>query len=98
MIKDVTTSKGTAAITSDRWHVVLARFVGSKRRLPFAREIVSEHDDRAASGRAAGTLRSTLNADGAAVPVLQQDEVFVCKPNFKTLKHARRRKTRPPAP
>lgn len=86
MISEVQTRKGTAALTSDQWHVVHAHFTfpGSKR--PYLRSIHSEWPDRASCRRAGRALRQTLNEVRPDLPESQQDEVLMRKPNFKTLK------------
>ena len=92
MITDVQTSKGTSAITSDQWHVVHSRFVdaGAKRR--FVRSIHSEHADRLSCRKAALALQARLDAESPGVPEAERDEVFVCRPRFKSLKRARTRR------
>lgn len=57
MIRDVVRSKGTAAVTSDHWRLVRARYADPTGRHPFVREFVSEHGDRAECGKAAKLLR-----------------------------------------
>lgn len=52
--------------------------------------IVSEHDDRTACCAAARELRALLAKD-SKMPLAQRDEVFVRKPNYKSLKAAGRR-------
>lgn len=86
MISEVQTTKGSAAVTSDQWHVVHARFAFPGARRPYLRSIHSEWPDRASCRRAGQALRRKLSADGASVPEHQQDEVLMRKPNFKTLK------------
>jgi hypothetical protein len=95
MITTVETRKGTEAITSDRWHVVHARFVGAQADLPFARSVSSEHDDRKSCVRAARALRAKVRKEAGTVPVAEQDQVFVRRPGFKSLKAARRRRQLP---
>jgi hypothetical protein len=91
MIIETVTSKGSPAITSDRWHVVHSRFRRrGKGAMPFDRVIVSEHDDRTGCRAAARALRAELRAK-ASQPLAERDEVFVRRPNFKSLKAARRR-------
>lgn len=92
MIKEVKTSKGTDAITSDKWHVIHAHFTDSQRKLPFHRGIASEHDDRDECIKAANALRARLTAEAGKVPAAEQDEVFVRRPGFKSLKAAKSRK------
>lgn len=91
MIREVLNSKGSHAITSDQWHVVLSHFTTVLKGPPFVRKVCSEHDDRAACVKAAKELRAKLAREGPNVPAEERDEVFVRKPNFKSLKLARRR-------
>jgi len=93
MIKDTVTKKGTAAVTSDQWHVVLAHFtVDAKSELPFVRSIVSEHDDSKGCKLAAKELTASLEAGGKKIPAKKRDQVFARPPHFKSLKLARRHK------
>lgn len=94
MIRDVMTSKGKPAITSDHWHVVHSRFLDAALSRPFSRAINSEHDSRDECLLAARALRTKVAAPG--VPKQEQDEVFVRPPNYKSLKIAKRhlRKTK----
>jgi hypothetical protein len=93
MISETLTSKGTAAITSDHWHVVRSHFAGNgKDARPFARAIVSEHDDRTGCRTAAKALQNTIAAEARKVPAGKRDEVFARPPHFKSLKAARRSK------
>jgi hypothetical protein len=91
MIREVLNSKGTKAITSDCWHVVHSHFTVVKRGPAFKRGIHSEHGDRAACAKVARKLQAELALENANVPPEQRDEVFVCKPGYKSLKMARRR-------
>jgi hypothetical protein len=93
MIKETITKGGASAITSDRWHVVHSRFTGdSGSPGPFARAVISEHDDRADCRKSAEALRLSLAPEGKMRPVNQRDQVFVRPPRFRSLKSARRRK------
>jgi hypothetical protein len=96
MITSVKTRKGSEAITSDQWHVVHSRFTQAQVGAPFRRHVTSEHGDRAACVKAARELMANLRAASAGVPPDQQDEVFVCRPGFKSLRVARRRTSRRP--
>ena len=91
MIAEVETTKGTAAITSDRWHLVHSRWVGKGGTRPFVRSIYSEHEDHASCRNAAKELRKKLASESAGVPPEERDEVFVRRPNFKSLKRAKAR-------
>ena len=91
MITEVQTAKGSAAITSDRWHLVHSRWLGTGGRRPFVRSIYSEHDDQAACRDAAKELRRKLASESAGVPPTERDEVLVRRPHFKSLKRAKAR-------
>lgn len=95
MITEVQTSKGVAALTSDRWHVVHSRLLFAGTERPYSRGIHSEHDDRISCANAAKALRVRLAADSPGVSAAERDEVFVCKPNFKSFKLARTRRKKP---
>jgi hypothetical protein len=95
MITEVLTSKGTAAITSDQWHVVLSRFTNARRSRPFSRCVDSEHPDRDGCRKAAKALRARMAAEAEGVPEAERSEVLVRPPHFKSLKAARRRRTKP---
>ena len=92
MITDVQTSKGTSAITSDQWHVVHSRLVDAGAARPYVRSIHSEHADRLTCRQAAKALRVRLAAESSGVPEAERDEVYVCRPKFKSLKRARTRR------
>ena len=92
MITDVQTSKGTSAITSDQWHIVHSRLVDPGAKRPYVRSIHSEHADRLSCRKAALALRARLEAESAGVPAAERDQVFICRPRFKSLKRARTRR------
>lgn len=89
MISEVQTKKGNPAVTSDQWHVVHSRFMFPGALRPFLRSIHSEWKDRQSCRTAARALRARLNEDDKEVPPAERDEVFVRKPNFRTLKIAK---------
>jgi hypothetical protein len=97
VIQEVVTTKGANAITSDHWHVVHSRFTSGDKR-PFVRAVHSEHADGAECRAAAKELRGKLATESRGVPEAEQDEVFVRRPNFKSLKSSRSRKGKPDAP
>ena len=98
MISETMTKKGTPAITSDRWHVVHARFAGDEKSArPFVRAIVSEHDDRKTCHQAALALTTSLAAASKRIPVKRQDQVFSRPPHYKSLKMGRWRQPDQPA-
>lgn len=92
MIQAVKTRKGTKAITSDRWHVVLSHFTTSGDAAVFVRTVHSEHDDRNGCVAEARRLSGTLGRDDATVPAAQRDAVFVCRPHYKSLERSRHRR------
>lgn len=87
MKREVRTTGGAAAITSDQWHVVLARMTHPGSVRPYVRTVASEHEDRASCVRAAAAMRRRVAAAG--LPEAERDEVAVRRPNFKSLKVAR---------
>ncbi len=87
MIAETRTKRHSPAITSDRWHVVHAKFnaaVYGERR-PFLRVICSEHDDRGKAVKAARNLLSRLRRKAAITKAPQRDQVFVRRPSFVSL-------------
>ena len=92
MITEVVTSKGVPAITSDQWHVVHSRLIDGGGKRPYSRIVHSEHADAPACRKAAKELRLKLAHEAIGVPEAERDEVFVCRPNFKSLKLAKVRR------
>lgn len=89
MIKDALSHRRRPSWTSDRWHVVHARWNGEASDSPkFERSIVSEHDDRNAARRAADELGQSLSTALAVRPEAERDQIFVRPPTFKSLKQA----------
>jgi hypothetical protein len=91
MITEIANTKGTPAITSDHWHVVHSRWTDNAGARPFVRSVHSEHDDQRACREAARELRRKVDRDLVGVPVAEHDEVFVRRPNFKSLLRAKSR-------
>lgn len=90
MIHELINRKNLPALTSDQWHVVHARLAGESKGKPsFERSIVSEHEDRAAAAIAAKRVLVSLAPmmDGRSPE--GRDQVFVRKPDFKSLKTAK---------
>jgi len=92
VITDVQTSKGSSAITSDQWHIVHSRLVDAGAKRPYVRSIHSEYADGPSCRKAARALRLRLAAENPGVLEAERDEVFVCRPRFKSLKRARTRR------
>jgi len=96
MIRDILNRKKNPAVTSDRWHVIHARWTGKSAEEPrFARSIVSEHEDRDAAVAAARKLVSRLRPQLAARSREDRDQVLVRRPHFKSLKNGRRIQRKP---
>lgn len=91
MIEQTETRRKLPAITSNRWHVVHAKWCGAPSSEPFERQIVSEHEDRAQAVVAARSLLQSLRKTSSDRVAEQRDQVFVRRPNFKSLAFARRR-------
>src|SRR5690349_21089163 len=91
MIKDTLNRKSHPAVTSDRWHVIHARWGGDPAGDPrFVRSIVSEHGDSAAATKSARDLLAALAPEMAARRRETRDQVLVRKPGYKSLKTAKR--------
>ena len=91
MIQEIINRKNLPAVTSDHWHVVHARLAGETKGKPsFERSIVSEHEDRAAAAVAAKRVMISLATMNDGRSPEGRDQVFVRKPDFKSLKTAKR--------
>ena len=92
MIKNTLSRKSSPAITSDRWHVVRARWSGETSGEPrFEREIVSEHDGRDSAVTAGRKVVASMRDEMTARLRDQRDQIFVRRPAYKSLKTAGRR-------
>ena len=90
MIQEVVNKKNLPALTSDHWHVVHAVWTGDAAKPSFVRSIVSEHEDRAAATVAARQIVTSMAPSMMSRPRLGRDQIFVHKPDYKSLKTARR--------
>ena len=91
MIQDTTSKHQAPALTSDQWHVVHAQWdglIGSDPR--FERTIVSEHADRPQARKAAELLLLQVASQMKLRSLEQRDQIFVRRPDFKSLKNAKR--------
>jgi hypothetical protein len=96
MIREVKSRKKNPAITSDHWHVVHACWSGNEDgEARFDRSILSEHADLESARVAAINVLADLSVGMGNRPRDRRDQVFVRKPNFKSLKVSGRRKVRP---
>jgi hypothetical protein len=91
MIRDTVSRKNNDALTSDRWHVVHARWNGVERGQPrFERSIVSEHDDSDEAVVAARNIQGRLAGELVGREAERRDQIFVRRPGFKSLKVSKR--------
>ena len=91
MIRETISRKQTPAVTSDHWHVVHASWTRNVSGEPrFERAIVSEHDDRDAAVNAARDLVSALSDEMRARPLASRDQIFVRRPDYRSLRNAER--------
>lgn len=95
MIHDTLSGKGHPAITSDRWHVVHARWIGRGEPEAFERTIVSEHESHADALAAARLLARSLSSQMGDRAPAARDQLLVRRPAYKTLKSAERLKKGP---
>ena len=95
MIEETVNRKSNPAITSDRWHVLIARWSGNRSGEPrFQRTILSEHESSAAAIRAARKVASSFSTQMDERPREKRDQVLVRKPGYKSLITAGRVKRR----
>ena len=91
MIQETLSNKRRPALTSDRWHVVHARWSGERDGRPrFERTILSEHDDRSSAVKDAREFLSHLGPKMTERATAERDQLFVRKPGFRSLKNAGR--------
>ena len=90
MITKTQTRRGTAALTSDRWHVLHARWLGDSTTVLFARSIVSEHDDHRTAVQSATTFLDSLAPQMERRAQATRDQVLIRRPSYKSLAVARR--------
>jgi hypothetical protein len=91
VIRDLQNGKNLPSITSDHWHVVRATLADATTPKPrFVRSIVSEHEDRGAAVAAARKIVRSVTESMGDRPRDVRDQVFVRRPDFKSLKTAKR--------
>jgi hypothetical protein len=95
MIRETKNRKNAPVLTSDRWHVLRARWNGDTAGEPlYQRTIVSEHEDSAAAATAAREIVATFVSEMAGRTRETRDQVLVRRPGYKSLKIAKRAVTR----
>jgi hypothetical protein len=87
LIKEILNADKQLAVTSDRWHVIHARWSGAPGTPRFVRSIVSEHEDSASALEAARDLKSSLVRAMGERPKNARDQVIVRRPASESLKH-----------
>lgn len=91
MISQTTSRTHRPALTSNRWHVVHARWSGAgEDGHRFVRTIVSEHEDRERATESARKLADRLGDEMRRRPRHERDQLFIRKPGFKSLAAAGR--------
>ncbi len=91
MIRESRNESNRVVLSSDRWHVVHARWERNLTETArFARTIVSEHDDRDTARLSARSLMNQLVAGLAELPLPLRDQIFLRRPGYLSLKRAHR--------
>ena len=91
MIRETLNRKNSPVLTSDRWHVLRATWTGATAGEPlYQRTIVSEHEDSASAATAARRIVASFVSEMAGRTRETRDQVLVRRPNYKSLKIAKR--------
>lgn len=97
MIQEVLNHKNHLVVTSDRWHVLRARWTKKKAGKPlYVRSITSEHDDRESASEAARDLAASFQTEMVGRQPETRDQALVRRPGFRSLKIAPRTESRRP--
>jgi hypothetical protein len=95
MIRETKNHKNSLVLTSDRWHVLRARWNGDSSGEPlYQRTIESEHEDSASAADAARTLVASFVTEMDGRTRETRDQVLVRRPGYRSLKIAKRTKSR----
>ena len=95
MIQEVLNQKNHLVVTSDRWHVLHARWTKKTAGKPlYVRAIISEHDDKESASMAARALVTSFQADMVGRQPETRDQALVRRPGFRSLKIAPRTESR----
>lgn len=91
MIKETLNEASRPVVSSDRWHIVHARWDRNLTEEPrFSRTVVSEHDDQETAKQSARSFIGKLVSELAERPLHLRDQVFVRRPGYLSLKQAHR--------
>ena len=95
MIRETKNHKNSPVLTSDRWHVLRARWNGDRSGEPvYERTIESEHEDSTSAADAARSLVANFVTEMDGRTRETRDQVLVRRPGYRSLKTAKRTKTR----
>jgi len=95
MIQEVLNEKNHVVVTSDRWHVLHARWTKQATGKPlYVRAITSEHDDKKSAAEAARDLAASFQAEMIGRQPETRDQALVRRPGFRSLKIAPRTESR----
>lgn len=95
MIQEVLNKKNHLVVTSDRWHVLHARWTKKNTGKPlYVRTIISEHDDKKSAAEAARDFVASFQAEMVGRQPNTRDQALVRRPRFRSLKIAPRIETR----
>lgn len=95
MIDEVVNSNGCPALTSDRWHLVHARWSAQLAAdAPFERTIVSEHRTEHAGQLAAKEFAADMRKRGDPRAGETRDQLFLRRPGSVTRKFGPRIRAR----
>jgi hypothetical protein len=95
VIRETVNHKNSPVLTSDHWHVIRARWNGDVSGEPvYQRTIESEHDDSASAATAARSIAAKFAAEMSGRTRETRDQVLVRRPGYRSLKTAKRTRTR----
>jgi hypothetical protein len=95
MIQELLNDKNHILLTSDRWHILRARWTGKLGATPlYVRAIVSEHDDKASAVQAGRELVSSFLAEMEGRTPETRDQALVRRPGYRSLKICHRAERR----
>jgi hypothetical protein len=91
MIRESKNHKNSRMLSSDRWHVLRARWTGESKTDPlYRRTIESEHEDRDSALTAARAVAAGFHVEMDSRTRETRDQVLVRRPGYKSLELARR--------
>ena len=95
MIQEILNEQNHISVTSDRWHVLHARWTKKSPGKPlYVRAIISEHDDKESASKAARDLAASFQAEMVGREPETRDQALVRRPGYRSLKIAPRADSR----